>query len=159
VLRSVLAAALLTLAACGVQDAGSIDGPNEASLAQALAATGTCEALLPEKGSVVPCPDDVIALGEKDGRHWCFTFDDGWSDCDATRDKDAAIHDMTIHISCSADFDDDGYADKKQPSREDGDPAIVDYSIVKYKVLGGGWCSVSSACCQSFDVVVDNPDR
>jgi hypothetical protein len=116
------------------------------------------------------CPEWIP---DSDGNYyyWCFEFSDGWSDCGLSNGANADIHGMEIHISCSAEYDEEGYPDKGEPVQANGDPSVVDYSVSKYKVRHGD-CEFKKSCgntefeheeevceetevTESFDVCID----
>ncbi|MFH1426080.1 MAG: DUF4215 domain-containing protein [Candidatus Kerfeldbacteria bacterium] len=107
-----------------------------------------CSAVCEEEFS---CPTEVYdaleAAGKDKGKvgNWCFTFEDGWSDCGFSQSNDADIHDMVVHISCSAEYT-DGYPDKGEPVEADGDPAVTEYSITQYDVDKDGVCTIKKTC-------------
>ncbi|MBN2016055.1 DUF4215 domain-containing protein [Candidatus Dojkabacteria bacterium] len=78
---------------------------------------------------------------------WCFEFADGWSGCGTSLENNANIHDMTVHVSCSADYDENGYPNKEQPDPDQGDPAVVKYSIKKWSIdFGKDKCDKVHEC-------------
>ena len=60
------------------------------------------------------------------------------------------IHDLRVHISCSAEYSDDGYPDVDEPRRELGHPAVVSYRIQRYRVDRRGACTPKVSCGEDF---------
>lgn len=87
---------------------------------------------------------------------FCFTLDDGTTECGSSETNEATVNGMTVHLSCSANYDEFGYPDKDQPDSSLGDPAVVEYSVNKWKVDGDGVCEEDKTCGDEFDVVPDD---
>jgi hypothetical protein len=102
------------------------------------------------------CSDDVAARVGETVYEWCFEFADGVTECGLSDSNTDTINDMTVHLSCSANYDAFGYPDKDQPDASLGDPAVVEYSVTKWKVDDDGVCDEDKTCGDEFDVVPDD---
>jgi cysteine-rich repeat protein len=93
--------------------------------------------------------DALAGTGSNSGDvyHWCFEFEDGWSDCGFAFENSAMIHDMLVHLSCSADYDENGYPSKDHPQEALGEPAVISYSIRVWDVdINNQTCDYKKDC-------------
>lgn len=103
-------------------------------------------------------PLAAFAAGEQD-IEWCFTFDDGWSECGTSTTMEAEIHGMTIHVSCSDVFEDGYSSTGGEPSEEAGDPAIVQYHIERYRTdKKTGERILQKECGETFSTPPEEPE-
>ncbi len=98
------------------------------------------------------CGNVDPTLGSGDYKAWCFEFSDGWSGCGVSTSNTAIIHDMTVHVSCSANYDAAGYPSKDQPELSLGQPAVVRYTIEKIRLGSGGTCEDKGSCGGEYGV-------
>lgn len=100
------------------------------------------------------CPQELIDFlypkTKGKVKYWCFTFADGWSDCGYADSNNADIHGMTVHISCSADYDEFGYPSKEEPDQNLGQPAVSSYSVWQYELKDTGMCYKTLKCGETI---------
>ena len=97
----------------------------------------------------IDCPEDTLQLDEKDSYSYCWVFEDGYSQCGATKDKKVQMQDMIVDVSCGVSYDLSGFPDKEDPDPEQGHPAVLARSSLKLQIEGDGQaCKVIQSCCE-----------
>lgn len=95
------------------------------------------------------CPDEINRRHDGNTYEYCIQFDDGFSECGFSTSSNKTIHGMSVHLSCSATYDDQGYPDVGEPVRSNGDPGVLNLSVAKWRVRSG-CCSLRNECEESL---------